>query len=97
MGLVQIVLIWGVASAALFPSASPAGEWEDFKELKSAMVRSSAKRDFPLPVWASSLEYFRAPSWYDVPAQKPYLAPASKKENDNPLSVAPAPVPVVAD
>lgn len=74
MGLVQIVLIWGVASAALFPSISSAGEWEEFKDLKAAMVRSSAKRDFQLPVWITTLDHPRPEIWYWIgpkPAEKP--------------------------
>lgn len=63
MGLVQILAICGAASAALFPSLSHAGEWEEFKALKEAMVRSSAKKDLPLPAWAASLEYYRPAHW----------------------------------
>lgn len=63
MGLVQIVLVWGVASAALFPSPSEAGEWEEYEALKKAVVRSHAKTDWPLPKWAAALEYERPAHW----------------------------------
>jgi hypothetical protein len=85
MGLVQIVMIWGAASAALFPFPAPAGEWENFKDLKEALVRSSAKRDRPLPPWVASLDYQRPSHFYD-------LTPLKKTEtrDDSPL---PAPAP----
>lgn len=63
MGLLQIILIWGALSGALFPSVSLAGEWEEYKALKDAMVRSTVKRDLPLPVWAAALDYPRAAHW----------------------------------
>lgn len=75
MGLVQIVLIWGAASAALFPSVSQSSEWDDYKELKAAMVRSSAKRDLPLPSWVSTLDKPRPVHWYWLGPSKAVSAP----------------------
>lgn len=89
MGPVQILVIWGALSGALFPPVSQAGEWEEFKALKDAMVRSTAKRDLPLPVWASSLDYQRADHWYWSSGPAP-----EKKAPDVPPPVVPAPVPV---
>lgn len=66
MGLVQIVLIWGVASAALFPFPVYSGEWENFKELQDSIVRSAARRDRPLPSWAISLDYRRPQYFWDL-------------------------------
>lgn len=65
-------MIWGAAQAALFsfPSQSQAGEWENYKDLKEALVRSSARRDVPLPFWASALEYKRENQFYDLPTIK---------------------------
>ena len=80
MSLVQILAIWGAASAALLPLPAPAGEWENFKDLKEALVRSSAKRDRPLPPWVASLDYKRPERFYD-------LTPLKKTEtrDDSPL------------
>jgi len=94
MSLVQILAIWGAASAALFSFPVQSGEWENFKDLKEALVRSSARRDLPLPVWASNLDYPRLYHFYDVPKK-------TEKPNESPLPVNPAPVvppvPVVAE
>jgi len=90
MSLVQILAIWGAASAALFSFPVQSGEWENFKDLKEALVRSSSKRDLPLPIWASSLDYPRPFHFYDLPANK-----KTEKLNDSPLPVsAPSIVPV---
>ena len=79
MGLIQIALIWGAASSALFSSPVQSGEWENFKDLKEALVRSSARRDLPLPVWAANLDYLRPYHFYDVPkkTEKPDDSPPS--------------------
>lgn len=89
MSLVQILAIWGAASAALFPLPAPAGEWENFKDLKEALVRSSARRDFQLPPWVSNLDYRRDDLFYDVSA----LIKTEKKTDAPPIasSVPPAP------
>ena len=77
MGLLQIAMIWGAASSALFSSPVQSGEWENFKDLKEALVRSRADRDFPLPVWAVKLDYPRPFHFYDVtPAQREKHAPS---------------------
>lgn len=92
MGLVQIFVIWGVASAALFPSISSAGEWEEYKDLKAAMVRSSAKRDFQLPVWITTLDRPRPGTWYwtgPKPSEKPVISEPVK--NAPPSSSVPLP------
>lgn len=39
---------------AFFPILAGAGEWESYKDLKAAMVRSEAKRDLPLPPWIAA-------------------------------------------
>lgn len=70
MGLIQIVLIWGAASSALFSPPVQSGEWENFKDLKEALVRSSSKRDIPLPRWAANLDYPRPFHFYDLPVDK---------------------------
>lgn len=70
MSLVQIAMIWGAASAALFSFPAQSGEWENFKELKEALVRSSSKRDIPLPRWAANLDYPRPFHFYDLPVDK---------------------------
>jgi len=85
MGLVQILAICGAASAALFPSLSHAGEWEEFKALKEAMVRSTSKRDLPLPAWAAALDYPRPAHWQ-------WGAPKKMKESDVDSRPLPAPV-----
>lgn len=87
MGLIQIALIWGAASLALFSSPVQSGEWENFKDLKEALVRSSARRDLPLPVWAASLEYPRPYHFYDVPkkTEKPDDSPPSRSSVSIPL------------
>lgn len=78
MSLAQIALIWGAASSALFSSPVQSGEWENFKDLKQALVRSSSKHDIPLPRWASNLDYPRPFHFYDVPVDKRVKnAPAS--------------------
>lgn len=90
MSLVQIAMIWGAASAALFSLPVKSGEWENFKDLKEALVRSSSKRDLPLPTWATKLDYPRPYHFYDLPANK-----KTEKTNDSPLpSPAPSVVPV---
>lgn len=82
MSLVQILAIWGAASAALFTSPVQSGEWENFKDLKEAMVRSKAVKDVPLPPWVSRLEYKRPDVWYwtsDLTG-KAYAPPTPQKE-----------------
>lgn len=88
MGLIQIALIWGAASSALFHTPSFAGEWEHYQDLKSAMVRSKARSDVPLPIWASSLVYPRPSFFYDLPIIK------KPEDRDAPLA-APSPAPAV--
>lgn len=92
MGLIQIALIWGAASSALFSSPVQSGEWENFKDLKEALVRSSAKRDVLLPNWVSTLDYKRSYSFYDVSALK-----KSEKPDEKILVAPPVSVPVVAN
>lgn len=85
MSLAQILVIWGAASAALFSFPVHSGEWENFKDLKEALVRSSARRDVPLPAWAASLEYHRPFHFYDVGG---LLKP--EKKHDSPITSNPA-------
>lgn len=92
MSLVQILLIWGAASAALFSSPVQSGEWENFKDLKEALVRSPAKRDVLLPNWVSTLDYKRSNSFYDVSALK-----KSEKPDEKIRVVPPVSVPVVSN
>lgn len=87
MSLVQILAIWGAASAALFSSPVQSGEWENFKDLKEALVRSPARRDVPLPPWVANLDYRRADSFYDPSA----LKKTEKKTYAPPISVPVAP------
>ncbi len=91
MALVQIIMIWGAASAALFPSPSSAGEFEEYQALKAAMVRSVAKRDIPLPPWVSNLDYRRPDSfyWFDV-REKPVSNVGKKNDSRslNPVAVS---------
>jgi len=84
-------MIWGAAQAALFsfPSQVQAGEWENYQDLKAALVRSPARRDVPLPSWVSNLDYRRADIFYDVSA----LQKTEKKSN---ASTIPSPVPAAA-
>lgn len=70
MGLLQIAVIWGVATAALFPSPVRSGEWESYQDLKEAIVRSKSKRDVLLPFWVNSLDYQRPYYFWDVPSEK---------------------------
>lgn len=91
MSLVQILVIWGAASAALFSFPAQSGEWENFKDLKEALVRSSARRDLPLPVWASKLDYPRPFYFYDLPANKQTEKKDALPNNATPIS-DPAPV-----
>lgn len=81
MSLVQILVIWGAASAALFSLPVHSGEWENFKDLKEALVRSSATRDRSLPRWAMNLDYIRPYHFYDVPNK-------TEKRDDLPLPPA---------
>lgn len=88
MSLVQIAMIWGAASAALFSFPAQSGEWENFQALKEAMVRSSARRDVPLPAWASSLDYKRSYHFWDLPAPEP-AKPAKQNEKSIPIATDP--------
>lgn len=82
MSLVQILAIWGAASAALFSIPATAGEYESYKDLRAALVRSESRRDIPLPPWAARLEYKRPDVWYwtsDLTG-KAYAPPTPQKE-----------------
>lgn len=68
---------------AFFPILAGAGEWEEYKDLKAAMVRSEAKRDHSLPRWIVA-EPFRPRPW-DV-----------KTESEEPPVVTITPPPEVA-
>lgn len=70
MNKTQILVICGALMGALFPSLSLAGEWENFKDLQAAMVRSTAKVDRPLPNWSASLDWSRPAYWYWLPVKK---------------------------
>lgn len=88
MATLQITLIWGAASAALFPSVSQSSEWDDYKELKAAMVRSTAKRDVPLPGWVASLDKPRPDHWYWLGPSKAVAVPLPEiKQNASPVSL----------
>lgn len=91
MGLVQIFMIWGALSGALFPFPSQAGEWEEYRLLKDAMVRSSAKRDLPLPPWAAGLDYRRAEHWFPL-GKLPVVPIDTPKEKHDAKASFPAPV-----
>lgn len=73
--LLQIIMIWGAAQAALFSFPAHAGEWESYKDLKQALVRSPARRDVPLPLWVNRLDYTRPYYFWDV-------TPAERKTED---------------
>lgn len=83
----QIILIWGAASAALFSSPARAGEYEHYKDLRAALVRSDANRDRALPAWVGKLEYKRPDHWYwpsakvePIEPAKPETPPTSKEK-----------------
>jgi hypothetical protein len=77
----QNLAFWGVALAALFSIPVQAGEWENYLELKEAVVRSKAKRDIPLPSWIDARPYEPRPHSYleTRKPQAPALAPEPEK------------------
>lgn len=85
MSLVQILVIWGAASAALFSFPVYSGEWENFKELKAAMVRSAARRDIPLPPWASTLDYVRPYHFWDLQPKR--ISDEHSKPDEKPAPI----------
>lgn len=101
MRLLPLLAKGAALCAALFSVAVHAGEWEEYKELKAAMVRSSSKVPYKVPAWALAMARDFEPRphyWLDFKAGKRPAEPFILESTPDapPPSPAPAAAPAVA-